>query len=462
MPGDPNGSLVVPKEANVERLPDPKIEKLHKYSTVQGKLFEHDPRPDDIKQGAIGDCFLLAALNSILHRPDGSRLIQEMMKDNLDGTITVRMMRAGQPHYVRINKSIVWRFGSAMHNRGATWVSLIEKAYAAFALDGDYKSLDKGGTGDDALRVLLGGAPAAIAPSGDAAMSRLIDLSPAIPGILRVKDAELKFITETIFPEDLPSYTNANNWYTWNTKARHDELFNLFADPTLDYAKFETKLNSLGQGSLNKGTLDGVLAWARSNSSITWKDPSGRYQPRQLDFFAKVQRMLATQRAVLVSTKEKLPGIADGKGHSGGEDMVAGLVSEHTYSVADTKVEGDHRRYILVRNPWGEYGRQYTPTPSGGLTPVAAKQEAESWIELADLFKNFDRFVEGAAVLASAQAKFRTNLAQQLQDQRAKLKPTPPVNPCPSPKCMCRLFVPDPLQQNLCRNCKHTHTKPLP
>ena len=460
MPGNPNGSLVVPKGVNVQTLPEPTIEWSHIYSTVAGKLFEHDPRPDDIKQGNIGDCFLLAALNSILHRPDGSRLIQEMMKDNLDGTITVRMMQAGQPNYVRIKKTIVWRFGSAIHNRGAAWVSLLEKTYAAFALNGVYKSLDRGGSGSEALKVLLGGSED-IAPGGDAVLSRLISLSPATPGMLGTKKNELKFITETIFPQDLPgeSYTNANHWFEWNKKDKREALLNLYADQALNLAKFEAKLNLLGKGSLNEVTLQTVLDWMRSNSSITWKDPSGRYLPRQLDFFAKVQRMLATQRAVFVGTKKQLPGIADGKGHSANEDMVAGLVSEHAYSVADTKVEANGRRYILVRNPWGEYGREYKAAPLGGLTPVAAKQQSESWIELADFFSNFETFVEGAAVLASAQAKFRTNLAQQLKDQGAKLKKTPPVNPCPTRGCRCRTFVVDALQKDLCHDCHHAHTR---
>jgi hypothetical protein len=332
----------------------------------------------------------------------------------------------------------------------------MEKAYAAFVLNGVYKSLDKGGSGSDALLVLLGKATD-IAPGGDAALARLINLGKETPGILGIKDKELRFITETMFPRDLPNYTNANYWYEWNKKDKRNALFSLYCDPALNYTKFETELNRLGQGSLNKSTLDGVLAWARSESSITWKDPSGRYLPRQLDFFATVLRKLATQHAVFVATKKKLPGLADGSGHSAGEDMVAGLVSEHAYSVADARVDADGRRFILVRNPWGEYGREYKAAPSGALTPVAAKKQAESWIELADFFNNFDTFVEGAAVLTGAQAKFRTDLAQQLQDQRAKLKKAPPVNPCPT--CGCRIFVANPWRKDLCRDCQHTHTR---
>ena len=65
-----------PEEANVS---DP-------YLT---ELFPHEPCLDDIKQGYIGDCYLLAAITSMINK-DPSK-IKNMIRDNKDGTATVRL-----------------------------------------------------------------------------------------------------------------------------------------------------------------------------------------------------------------------------------------------------------------------------------------------------------------------------------------------------------------------------------
>lgn len=106
-------------------------------------LFIHEPSTKDVSQGDIGDCYMLAGLNSILeHDP---ALIKGAMRDE-GKTVVVRFYSAitGAPFYVRVSKVIPeWEYkgknpqGEDMTttreygSTGAFWVKIMEKAYAS-------------------------------------------------------------------------------------------------------------------------------------------------------------------------------------------------------------------------------------------------------------------------------------------------------------------------------------------
>jgi hypothetical protein len=101
--------------------------------------------------------------------------------------------------------------------------------------------------------------------------------------------------------------------------------------------------------------------------------------------------------------------------------------------VLDTKIDGVGRRFVLLRNPWGEYGRSYQSNirrsdqkGPATLTPVAVEAQAESWIELTDLTTNFGAVDYGGQVAGAVRQAFMHGLDAQLQAQRAKLRPTRP------------------------------------
>ncbi len=54
-------------------------------------LFPHEPQIDDIQQAGLGDCYLLSGLGSLLEKDPQS--IKKSMKDNGDGTVTVRFFK---------------------------------------------------------------------------------------------------------------------------------------------------------------------------------------------------------------------------------------------------------------------------------------------------------------------------------------------------------------------------------
>lgn len=136
-------------------------------------LFTHRPNIKDVEQGYLGDCYLLAGLISVVDRD--AEEIMNIMRDNGNGTVTVRFMRRERqaggrivytPYYVTVKKTIpVYKIvGRDTFSRGALWVKMMEKAYAASGLhptrggqrnQRDYDDIIGGGAGEF-IGLLLG------------------------------------------------------------------------------------------------------------------------------------------------------------------------------------------------------------------------------------------------------------------------------------------------------------------
>ncbi len=133
------------------------------YESATGSLFGSDSVPfyTDVKQGAVGDCYFVAALGeAALMKP---ATIQNMFIDNGDETWTVRLYVNGVADYVTVDRAfpVTSTHKFAFANRGdqvgdATaklWVALAEKAYAQRNEEGglgqetnknSYESIDGG------------------------------------------------------------------------------------------------------------------------------------------------------------------------------------------------------------------------------------------------------------------------------------------------------------------------------
>ncbi|MBY0378496.1 MAG: hypothetical protein K2Q33_08040, partial [Gammaproteobacteria bacterium] len=91
------------------------------------------PCIEEIQQRYIPDCFLLAALQSILNHEDGKAFIREMIIDHHDGWVSVKLFdpETKAPVMVKIRKAILVENGKPLNGHTGLWVHLIEAAYAA-------------------------------------------------------------------------------------------------------------------------------------------------------------------------------------------------------------------------------------------------------------------------------------------------------------------------------------------
>ena len=115
------------------------------------------PDEDDVRQGALGDCWFLATLSAVaLQNPER---IRSHVTDLGDGTYAVMLFEDGVRHYYRVdndlpvqvddNSRLAYARGGA---EGSLWVAVVEKA-AAIHFGGEYGDIE-GGFGADAFDAL--------------------------------------------------------------------------------------------------------------------------------------------------------------------------------------------------------------------------------------------------------------------------------------------------------------------
>jgi hypothetical protein len=107
------------------------------YALAQALLFPYTPVYTDVRQGYVGDCYLLAGLADTAMYNRGA--IQSMFIVNGDGTYTVRFYNGRLADYVTVDAYVPADNGNYVFaNQGqsladktvALWVPLAEKAYA--------------------------------------------------------------------------------------------------------------------------------------------------------------------------------------------------------------------------------------------------------------------------------------------------------------------------------------------
>lgn len=257
-------------------------------------LFAHDPCIEDVCQGRLGDCYALASIAAVVDKdPD---YIRNMMKDNGDGTVTVRLYHMnGAPMYVTVKKEVPVFPDSKneetdFYAKNCLWVQMLEKAFALSGLVKEHKSefsvpdsseqgyvyneLDK-----NKLRTYDS------LTSGNAENVMKLLLGNVQTGFIRIFD-----------------------------KAERQEI--------------EKGLNGSNSAQYEKRLRD------RANEIL------GKIK----DYESQGMIMTCGSRTDLQAT--------DGKGFSGGEPMTMGIAGNHEYTILGVKRIGNEE-YIAIRNPWG-------------------------------------------------------------------------------------------------------------
>jgi hypothetical protein len=111
-------------------------------------LFRGSPRPEDVRQGRLGDCWFLSAVSVLAEQRD----IREVLiteRYNREGIYTVRFNIEGAWKPVVVDDYLPCKAKrpdepvfATSSKAGELWVSILEKAYAK--LHGCYEALEGG------------------------------------------------------------------------------------------------------------------------------------------------------------------------------------------------------------------------------------------------------------------------------------------------------------------------------
>jgi hypothetical protein len=137
--------------AKLEKLVDkwfygddlPAIDSYAQYEEITGSLFVDGPSYTDVRQGDVGDCYLMCSLAEVALQDLAA--IENMFIDNGDGTFAVRFYDRGVARYVTVNEELPVdiEFGGAEYagfggggDPIELWVALAEKAYCQMNQEG--------------------------------------------------------------------------------------------------------------------------------------------------------------------------------------------------------------------------------------------------------------------------------------------------------------------------------------
>lgn len=140
------------------------------YEDVTGQPFHGSPSADQASQGAIGDCYLIAAMGAVAAQPGGQKIIMDMVKPHGPAkTYTVTFQeeqrRGGfKPVSFKVDMWMPAKGGKLKYalsgkpvanlEKVALWPAIIEKAYAQWK--GGYEKIGGGGSPGGAMSELSG------------------------------------------------------------------------------------------------------------------------------------------------------------------------------------------------------------------------------------------------------------------------------------------------------------------
>ncbi|MEM7086036.1 MAG: C2 family cysteine protease [Bacteroidota bacterium] len=402
----------------------PGLKYKDKTSHLKFPLFAKPPSKNDIVQVGLGDCYLLAAMVSIVNA-DPSHFIKHM-RDNRDGTVTVKLYKdAGVPVVITIKKSVVVKDKFLERNQvpafasGALWVQLYEKAYVAAGFIGSgpetLPSAEKsygmieGGYGHIAQTHITGKA----AENHPIQINRE-DVQGKISGYFN--SPEMKFHFQGLTTPDVsyehgtkdPKYLEDMHQYEHLLKASQklQELMNKTFVTTADLSEMLTK------EGIKQIYIDIVMNKVKAAKIMTGPLGSGKYSKGELDLFNSITSKMIIGKTMTIGTRKDIfdnPEEVLERGDSAGEAKVKGLVGPHEYAILDyapKPIEEGKALSLKLRNPWSSYGRKYKKpteeTPVSNETgdtfegaeriAVPGPEGAESWFDLADIGAYFTSF----------------------------------------------------------------------
>jgi len=418
-----------------------KLKISHKRIEPNKYLFPKMPDIHDVQQAAIGDCWFLAAITSILAVPGGPEYLRSIIDDDGKDWMTVRLYDRAlnpltktlefRPRYIRMKRTIVETTSKeTIHSRSkdGLWVCALEKAMTAFnhtnlladdkdpgyyeafqPHDATYLNLS-GGLSHRALELFFGVSfqatdiPKEIEKNYDYYYLFNLLMSPKVPksGNPQQLIANPPAPTGGIVNRPILNTIEFERFYK-ETDENSLVLYGDFEDAHTNHYLLKDGKEIEVRGALRQedfvqfiiyelgirdiGVKENILKWVSERSIFPGKRGTAKYTAKQIDFFQAVAKQLS-ESPVCMATQTYIARSSSGKGHSGGEHMSKGLAGGHAYAVMEALIaNGEY--YLLVANPWGQYGRIYKEIldKDARVKADAAEKEGYFWLDLFDLTK---------------------------------------------------------------------------
>ena len=321
-------------------------------STARLKLFEDDVDPRDVGQGAVGDCWLLAAFAAAAEHPGLIQRLFVTKRASASGRYAVRLYdwQRRQWTTVRVDEHLPTTCGGkdgapralfAQPHGHEAWVALLEKAFAKFV--GSYGALDGGQTAW-ALNALTGD-PVFVLRKQRATPAK----ATVANGSARSKRAGDE--TEEEGSSSMQSTPRQRQAPTPQDSSPADGAAAANASPA---------------GGAGGGEADGAFAWAR----IDMRTKHDAANKRAVEFVGRLPaeehasartflllRRYARQGALIAASFGNYTPEAPGEGLNGESMGPQGLVAGHAYTLLDARrmhlADGSELRLVQLRNPWG-------------------------------------------------------------------------------------------------------------
>ncbi len=270
-------------------------------------LFPHSPTIKDISQGGARDCYLMAGLAAVLSlHPEA---IRKCMKDNGDGTVTVRFYhrdearRRQEPRYYTVTKTTVCDAytGEDVYAEGSLWVQMMEKAYLASGLP--HNSTMEEQNRDENHKIHFDELSSGVAQN---------------------------FVSQLIGSE-----------------------FEGMRMNDLDKGLYDTIQDERREKEIQKQN--------RNENENPNQEPEDLYTASENSVYEDINNSLRREEYVFYSARNKFKGFFHGVSVTG-EEIEHGLASNHAYAVLGTKtrkINGKKHKFILIMNPWANRERVY-------------------------------------------------------------------------------------------------------
>lgn len=291
------------------------------------------PSPEHVKQGNIGDCYLMATMMTMA-KEEPMSVVNMFSPSPYDAKATSHAVRffdiqpirgktvlPASPVWVKVDKSFVaasfaadtWKAGQRYGESGSQlWPAMIEKAYAVYK--------------NQKMRDIAG---------GGFIMANISKVMTEVTG----KPQTMEEVGPDLEISGIVKLSNETQ------------------------ENFEKRKTRESKAIKKKNALRTIAIFKKGG--MTFVGTGGEDKIR----------------------KSKGGSSAAGKG-AAGESKIEGLASGHAYAVLGLEKEGNVL-YVKVRNPWGEYGRgKYK---DGNYSIVEGKEGAVSYIEFKDFLRSFSK-----------------------------------------------------------------------